>query len=83
MAKLKATRSILHQNRLYGAGEELPTYDAALVNAWLEAKSAVWHKEQSEAVKAAKQPETTPGAASETKQASQPTRNGKKKAPKQ
>ena len=25
MAKLKATRSVLYQNRLYGAGDELPT----------------------------------------------------------
>ena len=33
MAKLKATRSVLYQNRLYGAGDELPTTDAALVNA--------------------------------------------------
>ena len=46
MAKLKATRSILHQNRLYGAGDELPTTDAALVNAWLDAESAVWDEEK-------------------------------------
>jgi hypothetical protein len=78
MAKLKATRSVLYQNRLYGAGDELPTTDAALVNAWLDAKSAVWDEE-----KPAKQTETTPGTASGVKQASQSTKtNGSKKASK-
>jgi len=82
MAKLKATRSILHQNRLYGAGDELPTTDAALVNAWLDAKSAVWDEEKP-AVDTAKRTETTPGTASGVKQASQSTKtNGSKKASK-
>lgn len=82
MAKLKATRSILHQNRLYGAGDELPTTDAALVNAWLDAESAVWDEERP-AVDTAKRTETTPGAASGVKQASQSTKtNGSKKASK-
>lgn len=80
MAKLKATRGILHQNRLYGAGDELPTTDAALVNAWLDAESAVWDEEKP-AVDTAKRTETTPGAASGVKQASQSTKtNGSKKA---
>lgn len=82
MAKLKATRSILHQNRLYGAGDELPTTDAALVNAWLDAESAVWDEEKP-AVDTAKRTETTPGAASGVKQASQSTKtNSSKKASK-
>lgn len=82
MAKLKATRSILHQNRLYGAGDELPTTDAALVNAWLDAKSAVWDEEKP-AMDTAKRTETTPGTASGVKQASQSTKaNGSKKASK-
>lgn len=64
MAKLKATRTILHQNRLYEAGEELPQYDAALVRAWLEAGSA---KMEDETIKAPAAPapkaETTSGKA--------------------
>lgn len=40
MGKLKATRPILYQNRLYEAGEELPRHDPAIVSAWLTAGSA-------------------------------------------
>lgn len=46
MAKLKAKRSILYLNRIYEAGEELPTYDADLINAWLEAGSAEYDGEE-------------------------------------
>ena len=46
MAKLKAKRSILYLNRLFEAGEELPTYDAELVNAWIEAGSAEYEGEE-------------------------------------
>lgn len=82
MAKLKATRSVLYQNRLYGAGDELPTTDAALVNAWLDAKSAVWDEEKP-VENTAKQTEATPGTASGVKQASQSTKtNGSEKASK-
>ena len=40
MAKIKATRPILYQNRLYEPGEELPQHDPAIVRAWLAAGSA-------------------------------------------
>lgn len=40
MAKIKATRSVLYQNRLYSPGEELPQHDPAIVTAWLTAGSA-------------------------------------------
>lgn len=41
MAKLKATRAVLYLNRLYEAGDELPEDEPAMVNAWLEAGSAI------------------------------------------
>lgn len=40
MAKIKATRPILYQSRLYEPGEELPQHDPAIVSAWLAAGSA-------------------------------------------
>lgn len=49
MAKLKATTCILFQNRLYSAGDDLPTQDAAMVSAWLEAKTAVWEDDEKKA----------------------------------
>lgn len=85
MAKLKAKRSILYLNRLYEAGEELPYYDAATVEAWVEADSAFWEEEESDRVKPVKSAETTPGddaatEAKEVKQASRSTSAAKKKA---
>lgn len=85
MAKLKAARSILYLNRVYEAGEELPYYDAATVNAWVECKSAFWEAEESDRVETAKSADTTPGdgaatEAKEAKQASRSTSAAKKKA---
>lgn len=87
MAKLKATRSILYLNRLYEAGEELPYYDVATVEAWVEAKSAFWEDEESDLIKTAPPADTTPGTAADTetesvesKQASRSTSAAKKKA---
>lgn len=84
MAKLKATRSILYMNRLYEAGEELPYYDAATVEAWVEAKSAFWEDEESDRVKTEKPADTTLGGktvteAKEVKKASRSTSAAKKK----
>lgn len=84
MAKLKAARSILYLNRVYEAGEELPYYDAATVNAWVECKSAFWEAEESGRVETAKSADTTPGdnaatEAKEAKQASLSTSAAKKK----
>jgi hypothetical protein len=85
MAKLKAARSILYLNRQYEAGEELPYYDAATVEAWVEAKSAFWEDEESDHTATAKSADTTPGDEAETKakeakQASRSTSAAKKKA---
>lgn len=49
MKKLTAQASILFENRIYAPGEKLPTHNAAMVEAWLEAGTAVWI--DSEAVK--------------------------------
>lgn len=38
---LIATKNILYQNRMYAPGDRLPTYDAAMVEAWLESDSAI------------------------------------------
>lgn len=40
MSKIKATRPVLYQNRLYNPGEELPQHDPVIVKAWLAAGSA-------------------------------------------
>lgn len=63
MAKLKATRTILHQNRLYEAGEELPQHDAPLVKAWLAAGSARMEKGTGTTKAAKPKAETTSGKA--------------------
>lgn len=85
MAKLKAVRSILYLNRVYEAGEELPYYDEATVEAWVEAKSAFWEAEESDRVKAVEPADTTPGTdtateVQEVKKASRSTSAAKKKA---
>lgn len=85
MAKLKAARSILYLNRLYEAGEELPYYDAATVEAWVDAKSAFWEAEESDHAETAKSADTTPGDEAvteekEAKKASRSTSVAKKKA---
>lgn len=49
MAKLTAARTVLHLNRLYQPGEELPQHDASLVEAWLEAGSATYEEAPQEA----------------------------------
>lgn len=42
MKNLTAQRSILFENRIYAPGEKLPTHNAAMVEAWLNAGTAVW-----------------------------------------
>lgn len=82
MAKLKAARSILYLNRVYEAGEELPYYDAATVEAWVECKSAFWEVEESDRAEPAKPANSTPGGSAETKtkQASRSAPSKKRKA---
>lgn len=38
---LIAKQPILYQNRMYEAGETLPTYDTHMVKAWLDSGSAI------------------------------------------
>lgn len=40
MERLRATRPVLYQGRMYEPGEALPATDARMVEAWLEAGSA-------------------------------------------
>lgn len=42
MQKLTAQTSILFESKIYKPGEELPVKDPAMVEAWLEAGTAVW-----------------------------------------
>lgn len=42
MRKLKALTSILYLSKLYLPGEELPTNNASMVDAWISAGTAVW-----------------------------------------
>lgn len=59
MAKLIATRNILYQNRFYEGGDELPYYDKATVDAWVDAGSAKWlddKKAKAEVVKTPAEP---------------------------
>lgn len=42
MRKLIALVPILFESKLYGVGTELPTHNTAMVDAWIEAKTAVW-----------------------------------------
>lgn len=42
MKKLTAQMDILFESKIYAPGEELPTKDEGMVDAWLAAKTAVW-----------------------------------------
>lgn len=42
MKVLTAQKSILFESKIYAPGESLPTKNAAMVEAWLAAKTAVW-----------------------------------------
>lgn len=44
--KLVAIYPILYRSRQYEVGESLPADDAAMVQAWLDAKTAVWQEEK-------------------------------------
>lgn len=45
---LIAKRPILHLAKLYHVGDELPTSDPVMLDAWLEAGSAEWQKDPEE-----------------------------------
>lgn len=46
---LIAKRPILHLAKLYHVGDELPTSDSVMLDAWLDAGSAEWQKDPEEA----------------------------------
>lgn len=48
---LIAKRPILHLAKLYHVGDELPTSDPVMLNAWLDAGSAEWQKDPAEVEK--------------------------------
>lgn len=45
---LIARRPILHLAKLYHVGDELPTSDPVMLDAWLDAGSAEWQKDPAE-----------------------------------
>lgn len=42
MQILIAKKSILFENRIYAPGDKLPAHNSVMVEAWLEAGTAVW-----------------------------------------
>ena len=67
MQVLTAQQSILFENKIYAPGEELPTKNASMVEAWLAAGTAVWIGDETKSTKAKARPRTAepgqPGAA--------------------
>lgn len=45
MKKLIAKKTILFESKLYEVGTELPTHNKAMIEAWVEAGTAVWVEE--------------------------------------
>lgn len=70
MAKLTAARTVLHLNRLYQPGEELPQHDASLVDAWLEAGSAIYEEAPQEPPQENQQQQEPPQEATQQTDAS-------------
>jgi hypothetical protein len=44
--KLIATYPILYQSTQYEVGQTLPTHDTVMVQAWLDAGTAVWQEDE-------------------------------------
>ena len=62
MQRLTAQQSILFESKIYAPGNELPTKDAAMVEAWLAAGTAVWiDDEQAKAPAKARPATAEPG----------------------
>lgn len=58
MRVLTAQKSILFENRIYSPGEKLPAHNAAMVDAWLAAGTAVWIDDEPPKSKAKARPRT-------------------------
>lgn len=66
--KLIATHAILYQSTQYAVGQSLPTNNPGMVEAWLEAGTAVWQEETEKATPAKAKPATAePGLAGDSK----------------
>lgn len=50
--KLVAIYPILYRSRQYEIGESLPADDETMVQAWLDAKTAIWQEEETSTGKA-------------------------------
>ena len=65
--KLIATHPILYQSTQYEVGQSLPAHDPDMVQAWLDAGTAVWKEDEQEAGAKAKPAAATAGLAGESK----------------
>lgn len=61
MQRLVATAAILYQSKLYAPGDELPANNSSMVDAWLEAGTAVWTEEESNIAPKARLATAEPG----------------------
>ena len=62
MEKLIATYPILYLSKQYEIGDELPANDPKMVDAWLEAETAVWKSTHSDTEESADVDEELPPA---------------------
>ena len=58
MKKLIAKQSILFESKLYAPGAELPTKNTGMVEAWIEAGTAIWIEDETNNAKAKALPKT-------------------------
>ena len=60
MKELIAKASILFESKLYGVGDKLPTHNATMIDAWIEAGTAVWVEKTVSEQKSEQEPEQKP-----------------------
>ena len=58
MQKLTAQKSILFESKIYNPGETLPAHNASMVEAWIEAGTAVWLDDEAKKPQAKARPRT-------------------------
>lgn len=58
MQKLTAKASILFESKLYAPGDEIPANNPVMVEAWLEAGTAVWIDDEQKKAPAKARPRT-------------------------
>ena len=67
MKVLTAQKSILFESKMYHPGDKLPAHNATMVDAWINAKTAVWIDDEAIGTNATALPKTAepglPGAA--------------------